>query len=52
MKKGGAWIPTLVAGGVVGVCSDFAVDFDEPLSEDGCDFTLVQGVLEAIPHRQ
>jgi hypothetical protein len=40
---------TLIAGGVVGVCSDLAIDFDEALGEDGRDFTLVQGVLEAVP---
>jgi hypothetical protein len=39
----------LVAGRVVGVCSDLAIDFDEALGEDGGNFTLVQGVLEAVP---
>jgi hypothetical protein len=39
----------LEAGWEVGVGSDFSIDFDETLCEDGSDFTLVQGILETIP---
>jgi hypothetical protein len=39
---------TLKSSGIIGVGSHFAVDFDEPLLQDGSDFTLVQSVLETI----
>jgi len=39
----------LEAGWEVGICSDFSVDFDETLLEDGGDFTFVQSILETVP---
>jgi hypothetical protein len=36
------------AGWVGSVSSDFAVDFDEALHEDGFDLAAIQGVLEAV----
>ena len=39
---------TLETSGVVGVGSDFAVDFDESLHENCSDFAFVQCILEAI----
>ena len=35
-------------GRIVGIGSYFAVDLDEALSEDGCNFTLIQGVLKTV----
>ena len=43
---------TLKTGRVVGVCSYFLVYFDETLSEDCGDFTLIQSVLETIPKEE
>ena len=40
------------ASGIVGVCSDFPVHFDETLGEDGSDLPLVQSILETIPNGQ
>ena len=37
-----------VASWVCGVCSDFAVDFDEALHNDLLDLTPVEGILETI----
>ena len=37
-----------VASRIGDVGSDFAIDFDETLHQDGSRFTVVQGVLEAI----
>ncbi len=37
-----------VASWVCGVCSDFAVDFDEALHDDLLDFAAIEGVLETI----
>jgi hypothetical protein len=36
------------AGGVGGIGADFAIDFHEPLHDDGFDFAGIEGVLETI----
>jgi hypothetical protein len=38
----------LVACWVIGVCSDFSIDFDESLLQDRCDFSFIQSVLETV----
>lgn len=37
-----------VPGRVVGVCSHFPVDFDEPLHDDLGDFSAIEGVLQSV----
>lgn len=39
---------TLESGGECGVCSDFVVNFNQTLLDDGSDFTASQGVLEPV----
>ena len=37
-----------VASWVCGVCSDFAIDFDETLHDNLLDFTAIESILETI----
>lgn len=43
---------TLETGRVIGIGSYFTVDLDEALSEDSCNFTLIQGVLETVSNHE